>query len=317
MLVSDSKKHQPEFDLEEARRIYSEVGDDEDIAGTHVTSPFHLFCVEALRDRFGLRVGRAVPTDVFVFGKGELPRPDCTQVGGFPYWPMGRFWPIDESGNPYRFFAQINFADSKDLVGELPGDLLLLFIGDELEWYFHPMEVQFEWVALGSNIQTEFDRSLIANTGGPFYGAIYRTADYPDTEERLNEICVEESHNMPILSGVPDWMTPESRVWSKFQLRWLPILSGTKIGGETSFVQSGEGVSGQVLCQLASIQAAGCVPYPWINRAEPLGLLRQFDANDYDGMTSDPGNEVMFGDMGSIYIFQDSQRQVRSVFESY
>ena len=47
----DSRKHQPEFDLAQARRIYSEVGLDKDIAGTHVTSPFHLFCVETLLPR--------------------------------------------------------------------------------------------------------------------------------------------------------------------------------------------------------------------------------------------------------------------------
>jgi len=179
------------------------------------------------------------------------------------------------------------------------------------------MQVQFEWVALGSNIQTEFDRSLIANTGGPFYGAIYRTADYPDAEEQFDEVCAEESHNLPIVSGTPAWMTPELRVASKFQLYRLPILSGTKIGGAPHFIQSGEGVSGQFLCQLASIQAAPHVPYPWVNRPEPLGLGLRLDAKVYDGTISDEGNEVMFGDLGSIYIFRDAEGRIRSVFESF
>jgi hypothetical protein len=171
MLVQNSMKHQPEFDLAEARRFYMESGWGDEPDPGEITSPYDLFAVETLRDRWNSRIGQSIPTDVFVFGKGQPPRPDCTHIGGDPYWPLGRDWPTDESGKPYLFFSQINFTDSKDLVGELPGDLLLIFIGDELEWYFHPMEVQFEWVNLGSRVQTKFARSLIASTGGPFFGA--------------------------------------------------------------------------------------------------------------------------------------------------
>ena len=100
MLVPQSKKHQPEFDLAEARRVYAVAGIDKDIEGEAITSPHDLLSVEALRDRFALRVGRMVPADVFVFGKGEPPRPDCTQFGGKPYWPADRIWPSDERGHP-------------------------------------------------------------------------------------------------------------------------------------------------------------------------------------------------------------------------
>jgi hypothetical protein len=130
MLVHHSKKHQPEFDLETARQIYAGTKwEAETDPGVCLASPHHLFSVETLRERLKLRVGRAVPTDVFVFGKGEPPRPDCTLFGGVPFWPLGRKWPIDGEGKQYQFFAQINFADSKDLIDKLPGDLLLMFIG--------------------------------------------------------------------------------------------------------------------------------------------------------------------------------------------
>lgn len=317
MLVRDSKKHQPEFDLAEARRVYALGGYDKEITGQHVTSPHHLFSVETLRDRYGLRVGPTVATDVFVFGKGKPPRPECTQIGGDPFWPAGRNWPTDDGGNPYKFFAQINFADSKDLVGELPGDLLLIFIGDEEEWFFHPMQVKFEWVTLGSEIQSEFDRSLIANAGGPFYGAIYRTADYPDAETKFDDVVAEESPNLSVWSSTPDWATPEVRITTELQLYKLPILNGTKIGGLPSFIQNGGDLSGQFLCQVASIQAAPCVPYPWVNRPEPLGLGFGLDTKAYDGAIGDKENEVIFGDLGSIYIFRAANGEILSTFECY
>ena len=60
MLVRNSRKHQPEFDLEEAVHIYTRAGLDKVIRGEAITSPYELFCVETLRDRFSLRKGREV-----------------------------------------------------------------------------------------------------------------------------------------------------------------------------------------------------------------------------------------------------------------
>ena len=56
-----------------------------------------------------------------VFGYGE---PDCmttTKVGGVPYWPDWRPWPIGDERQPLEFLAQINFGASEDLVPHLPG----------------------------------------------------------------------------------------------------------------------------------------------------------------------------------------------------
>jgi Domain of unknown function (DUF1963) len=287
MLVPQSERQHPEFDLEEARRVYANAGCDKNIEGELITSPHDLFCVETLRDRFNLRVGRAMPADVFVFGKGEPPRPDCTQVGGNPFWPTNREWPTNGNGSPYRFLAQISFADSLDLVGDLPAELLLLFVDVADDWLWQePLQIHLEWVALGSGPRSNIDRSLIAEKAGPFYGAIFRSADYPDTLEIASGLEVDESWN-------------------------LPILNGTKIGGVPHFIQGGEGVSGQLLWQLASIQAAPYAPYPWVNRPEPLGL-----ESDQNGIYGDE-NSILFGDMGAIYIYRDDSGQVLSAFESY
>ncbi len=279
MLVLNSTKHQPEFDFAAAQRVYA--GDEIRRAGL-ITSPRDLYAVETLRDRFNHRLGPAVPTDVFVFGKGQPPRPDCTQFGGMPFWPSGRRWPIDDKGDAYRFFGQINFADSKDLVGKLPGDLLLLFIGeDQDEWYWEPMAVQFEWAELGSRIVSDLDPELITTMGGPFFGAIFRSADYPEARQ-----LVDENEFDPPLG----------------------VLEGTKIGGVPHFPEA----TGQFLCQIGSIQAAPDVPYPWVNRLEPLGLgLDRLD----DGSICGENNQMLFGDMKRIHIYHDGNGRVCCRFD--
>jgi hypothetical protein len=53
------------------------------------------------------------------------------------------------------------------------------------------------------------------------------------------------------------------------------------------------------------------VPYPWVNSAEPLGL--EFD---HRGIYGD-GNSIVFGDMGTIYVFRERSGTVRGSFECY
>src|SRR6202022_84126 len=55
MLVHNSNRVHPEFELAEARRIFTEAGADQDLSGELISSPHDLFSVETLRDRYGLR----------------------------------------------------------------------------------------------------------------------------------------------------------------------------------------------------------------------------------------------------------------------
>ena len=165
----------------------------------------------------------------------------------------------------------------------MPGDLLLLFINDDDDWYWEPMRTHFEWVSLRSPASADFDRSLIAKSGGPFFGAIFRTVDYPDGFQLAHE--------------------PDCR-----QTYLLPNLYATKIGGVSHFIQNGE-VCGEYICQITSIQAQPYAPFPWFNRQEPMGLL-----DDPDGIHSD-GNSMLFADMESIYLYRDSNGRVRSGFD--
>jgi hypothetical protein len=288
MLVRKSNLAHPEFDLAAARRVFVEAGAHEDLSGELITSPHDLFSVETLRNVHGLRMGTTVPTDVFVFGKGESLRPDCTKVGGRPYWPADRPWPTNAEGAPFHFLAQFNFADSRDLFADLTGDVLLLLAEDVDNYLWEPDRIRLEWLPLGLHPASRFDfsESVGAVKAGPFYGVIFRSADYPDAVSTAYDLDVDQSYN-------------------------LPILNGTKIGGIPHFIQGGDVSSGEFLCQLGSIQAAPDVPFPWVNQALPLGLT--FDDRGIYG----PENSMVFDDMGTIYIFRKKDGTVACSFECY
>jgi hypothetical protein len=285
MLMPQSMKLHPEFDLEQAKHAYSVSGFDTNLEGELVTGPHDLFSVEVLRDRHALRRGTASPTDVFVFGKGEATRRDGTKVGGLPYWPADRRWPKDEAGTPYRFLAQFNFADSRDLLVELPGEVLLLLVQEGDDWLYEPDRIHFEWLPLGLTPIASFPPSWTVNPGGTFFGAIHRSADYPDASETAEKSGVR---------GHED----------------LPIVNGTKIGGLPHLIQSVD-LEGEFLCQLSSIQAAPYAPYPWVNDPVPLDLR-----SDDQGIYGD-ANTFVFLDMGNIYVFRDDNGILRSSLECY
>lgn len=290
MIVRDSQKLHPELDFVAARRVF-EANAHEALTGQLITSPYDAFSVEELRDVHGLREGTAFPADLFVFGKGESPRRDATKVGGVPYWPESRPWPTSAEGAPLLFLAQFNFADSRDLFpAPLPGDVLLLLVKDP-EDYLEPDLIRFEWLPLELPPVSHFDESLMATTAGPFYGVIHRSADYPDATDRAYDLPVSQGYD-------------------------LPILNGTKIGGIPHWIQAGDdqGIDDsdhQFLCQLGSIQPAHQVPYPWVNQAESLGL--QFNDQGIYGAR----NSIVFGDMGTIYVFLNRDGSIRSSFECY
>ena len=285
MILTNSNKVHPELDFAEVCRVFSEFRAADDLQGESITSPYDLFAVETLRDTYRLRYTDAVPVDVFVFGKGEPERRDCTKVGGAPYWPSEMPWPMTPGGSPYRFLAQFNFADSKDIADDLESDVLLLLVDDSEEWLWGYDLIHFEWLASGNTSLMTIDESrkrVLPIAEGVFYGVIHRTEDYP----------------LPIAAT-------QSAGYC------LPVLNGTKIGGVPYFIQDGADNSGRFLCQLGSIQAEYASPFPFVNQREPLSF-----AHDDAGIYGER-NSMVFGDMGNIYIFIDEWGQLRSSFECY
>jgi hypothetical protein len=130
-----------------------------------ISGPYDIAVLEQLREEafaFLPDIER-VPTDIFVWNRGEPERRAVTRIGGLPYREAGKPWPIARSGTPMNFVAQFCFADSRDITPDLPGDILLFF-AESKKWdkgvedydflwgVFdeRDSETAFEWVALGN-----------------------------------------------------------------------------------------------------------------------------------------------------------------------
>lgn len=255
-----------------------------------ITGPYDIAVLEQLRAKTyaDLPETTRVPTDVFVWNRGEAPRREVTKIGGLPYREAGRPWPVAPSGTPLNFVAQFCFVDSRDLVPAQVGDLLLVFAeGKRWEWKDSEgwnfkwgdnddtvSAVAFEWVSIG-------DYPLVTNraiptTGWrilPCYAAIHRAWDYPDVDGFMYPGIAE---NIPT------------------------ITEATKIGGLPAWIQHDEELPGEFLCSLGSIFPKITEPYPYINWPEPIS---------YD--TWRESGPLMLGDVGMMYLFANSYGDIR------
>jgi hypothetical protein len=287
LLSAASGKLHPELDFEAVQRGLSAAGSDDKRKPGNVDEPHDLFVVETLRDRLGLRTGRVLPADVFLFGFGEASRRDATKVGGLPYWPLDRPWPKDSAGAPYRYLAQFNFADSRDLFPDLPGDVLVLLVGEEGDDWLavEPLAIHLEWLPLGLEPVEGLEPALMANPELAFFGVIHRTADYPDAEKLAEQ------------SGL--------RTGS-----FAAIVRGTKIGGFPFPIQDYDReFNGKLLCQLGSMSPGDDISYPTANHlAQPSPRVAALP---------EMGNPLNFMDAGIVYIFRKEDGTFRTSFQTY
>ena len=145
------------------------------------------------------------------------------------------------------FVAQFCFADSQDIVGRLPGDVLLLFAAKEdLCLDVEQGLLRFEWMRLGELdlVRAEdVPASPWTSRTTPYYGALHRSRDYPGAEGQFSQFNAPER---------------------------VAILSGTKIGGVPRWIQIEEGVKERFLCALTATPAVTNRPYPYVNDPAPL-----------------------------------------------
>ncbi len=231
----------------------------------------------------GLDLGPSVPVDRFVFGRGEPPLRHLTKVNGLPYRPAGLAWPHDYNGNPMAFLCQFCFADSRNIVGGLPGDVLVVFartrndplpaktiaeiIGSRPSLIVNPCyhdSLKIEWYPMGlEHLATEDevpDTSIVFPT---CYGVRYRSRDY-----------VDESLAVPGLARVlPDYLRPDYERTTARVLHALARHCGTKIGGiPFGFNPPEIEPRGRYVASFAGIGFASDCVYPWVNQSEPLTL---------------------------------------------
>jgi len=271
------------FDISQWKRMFTL---SENIGGEHITSPYDIVVIEAIRERVlkDQHVGATVLTDVCIFAKGEPANRAITKIGGLPYWPADKPWPCGVAGNPMTFVAQFNFADSLELTGQLPGDILVFFADAETgasDGYIEEGGAYFAWFQLDHQFKV-IDH--VPETGwqiDPCYAVLYRTVDYPEVESDAFE-----AYDAPDL---------------------IPCLEATKIGGTPLWVQYDEDLPGRFLCALCSIQPAFEQPYPYINVPAPITTFNELYGT----------KDLMIGDMGSYYLFIDDSGQVYAAGQSY
>jgi len=228
-----------------------------------VVGPADVAVNEQLREEAvasGKRPAFRRPTDVVVWAKGEPSNRSVTKVGGLPYRPAVALWPKDATGTPLRFVAQLCFADSRVLVPQLPGDILLVF-GDDDALLGEPERLLFEWWPIASEALL-VEMPFVDAPFAPFYAVLHRTEDWDDA-----------------------------------------VFEGTKIGGVPNYIQEEPDVSGTFLGAIGSISVPTDTPHPFVNVAEPRGWSDE--------------NDLIIGDMGSLYLFVGDDGKVQGVSQCY
>lgn len=215
-----------------------------------ITSPVHLAIAEQVRTGSSgpAGLGQAVPADVFLWSTGEPPRREMTKIGGAPYWPANRSWPSGDDGTELQFVAQFCFADSHDIVGETPADLLLIFAHSDAFEYLEVEGLHFEWISLETQALIAIDDIPRIETDWslePFWGSIHRMDDYPDLEDFNPEI---ESYEWGISTA----------------------LLATKIGGAPYWQQGDPALPGRFLAALEGFYPLEGAPFPYLNQEEPF-----------------------------------------------
>lgn len=285
--IVDISRWKSVFNLNKLRSEVEGLHPNLQLGGMSITSPFHIAVVEQLREES--QIGKShlykIPTDVFVWNLGEPINRNVTKIGGLPYRDANKEWLYSKSGHPLTFIAQICFSDSKDLVGSLPGDILLIF-GETgqygIEWDDDDItSFVFEWVSIHDFTLVKHE-DIPETTWNPLsmYGSIFRTYDYPKSEEHFKQ------YNHP---------------------SFLSVLEATKINGNPIWIQNNPKLSGRFLCSLSSIaptisgkhQGIKIKPYPYINRPEPIEFHEWYNSH-----------AIRWGDMGILNIFIDESGKI-------
>jgi hypothetical protein len=269
-----------------------------------ISGPRDIAILEQLRDEVfqdGIAHKR-LTTDVFVWSSGEPARREVTKIGGLPYRSLAKLWPIDISGKPMTFLAQICFCDSRDLVPALPGDVLLIFAMTE-EWqhgaygisWGHADALAFEWAALGdAPLVTAEEIPDTSLHYLPCYGTIYRTWDAEFAPDNLDH---------PLPDGDAELLSE------------CAVVDGTKISGIASWLDDEDECRldreehlppGEYLCTLASLMLDISEPFALLNLPVPI---EPQDGSRYEAWRQ--SNPLMIADAGLLNFFLDEQGRVR------
>jgi Domain of unknown function (DUF1963) len=220
-------------------------------------------------DTFGI-AGQQCPVDRFVFGNGTPDERHATKVNGVPYRPRGVKWPHDFEGRPLTFLAQFCFADSKDHIGELPGDVLVIFmrtsvapwavesVGPLIDPYDDINSLVFEWYPIGLDdlIDEPYPEAL------PFefptcFAVRYRTTDFVEQDSAIAAFS-ESIADLGL---------------SKAELRGVFCHPGMKIGGSPFWLRAPDPtLKGRFIASFWGVNLTWERPFPWVGESRRLSL---------------------------------------------
>ena len=211
------------------------------------------------------------------------------------------------------FLGQFCFADSTDLIGSLPGDILLIFADGVYGKDWNDGEVgalQFEWIKRSES--RLIDASDIPQTRWellPVYGEIHRTKDYlvGDLGDKAWWFILLKHSKSPreFFSGLFARRALEKR----YRRTWgIPVIEGTKIGGIPRWIQYEEKLPGRFLCALGSVYPVYGIdadprPYPFTNVEGPLVRGHKVFRTAEEVIPTD--HLLMWGDVGTLFLFLD------------
>ena len=218
----------------------------------------------------------AVPVDVFVWAEGEPASRELTKIGGLPYRSADSLWPTDFSGSPLAFVAQLSFVDSRDIFPSIPGDVLLIFGTN------HDDVLTEEPGALRFEWVTIPQADLVG------VESIAET----DWDIASMNAHIHRSMDYPdSVRALDGYDSPET----------IAVFEGTKIGGAPRWIQYSVNLPGRFLGAVASLNP-GISAFPLLNRSDPFK-----DWSD---------DLLMFGDLGSLYLFLDGD-QIAWTIQNY
>lgn len=186
------------------------------------------------------------------------------------------------------FLAQYRFKESYDIIGELPGDVLLMFVEDVVAALGRPSYFHFEWYPLGLD-------ELVAPAEVPAaswaflncYGVRFRTIDY-----------IDDAKAEPPFRQLLGEIGPERPGFCNERVMTLTRLLGMKIGGAPLWLEPDDPEiprdAGRLLCTLADIVPRWDVSFPWLNHPTPLAI------GEVTG-----SNWLYWRDGGCFYFFVD------------
>ena len=283
------------FDLDDWSKRFPLSGlvQDSDVA-TALTGPLPVAYIEQARAevvRAGADLGKPVPADLCVWRVGDTRRRAVTKIGGVPYWPAAEPWPTTVDDEPYTFVAQFCFADSRDLLPRLPGDILSVLASDT-----DYQLLELRWFELGEGEAHLLPAGRVPAPRWPIqpcHAVLHRTAEYPEARYELFQ-------KYPYPLGL----------WAR------RLIDGSKIGGE--WVSRGELPNPAdiddakyrkdieeawrrvrqreqtFICQLGSVQATERQPF--LN-VETRADLQRSHAKDF----------LMIADVGGYDFFHDGR----------